>query len=87
MPWRAPFGLYGLPRRILADNGQPWGTCGNGGLTRLEAWLIRLGIDVTHGRPYHPQTQGKVERFHQTLRAEALGWRGFPTLAACANRV
>lgn len=79
----AAFARYGLPHRILADNGQPWGTCGNGGLTMLEAWLIQLGIDISHGRPYHPQTQGKVERFQQTLRTEALGWRCFPTLAAC----
>lgn len=77
------FASYGLPRRILTDNGPPWGTSGNGGLTALEAWLLQLGISVSHGRPYHPQTQGKVERFHQTLRAEALRWRHFPTLETC----
>lgn len=41
-------------------------------LTRLTAWLIRLGITVCHGRPYHPQTQGKIERCFRTLGAEVL---------------
>ena len=38
----------------------------------LTVWLLRLGIAVSHGRPYHPQTQGKDERFHRTLNAELL---------------
>jgi transposase InsO family protein len=66
---------YGLPWRILVDNGSPWGTSHHGvgvPLTRLTAWLIRLGITVTHSRPYHPQTQGKVERCNRTLGAELL---------------
>jgi transposase InsO family protein len=50
------FRRYGLPRRLLSDNGSPWGSAGRGGLTALEAWLWRLGIDVRHGRAYHPQT-------------------------------
>ncbi len=36
-------------------------------LTTLEAYLVQLGIAVWHGRPYHPQTQGKVERQHRTI--------------------
>lgn len=63
----ACFERHGVPRAILADNGPPWGTSRAGGLTGLEAWLIRLGIRVTHGRPYHPQTQGKIERWHRTI--------------------
>lgn len=66
------FQRYGMPRSILTDNGPPWGTSGNGGLTALEVWLLRLGVQLRHGRPYHPQTQGKVERFHGTLAAELL---------------
>ena len=46
----------------------------------LEAWLLRLGIDVRRGRAYHPQTQGKVERFHGTLAAEVFGTRRFTDL-------
>lgn len=71
------FRRYGLPRRILSDNGSPWGCPDGHHFTHLSAWLIRLGIGVTHGRPYHPQTQGKDERFHRTLRAEAIGTRRF----------
>jgi transposase InsO family protein len=66
------FQRYGLPRRILTDNGPPWGPSRQYGLTALEAWWLRLGIKVSHGRIYHPQTQGKVERFHGSLNAEVL---------------
>jgi transposase InsO family protein len=66
------FGQYGLPRRILCDNGPPWGSDAQHRFTKLCAWLIRLGIQVSHGRPYHPQTQGKDERFHRTLGTELL---------------
>ncbi len=67
------FRKYGLPQRILADNGPPWGVPqGMGRHTVLTAWLLRLGIEISHGRPHHPQTQGKEERFHRTLKAELL---------------
>jgi len=80
------FRRYGLPRRILCDNGSPWGSSGNCGTageswTRLGLWLLRLGVGITHGRAYHPQTQGKEERFHRTLKAEVLRWHLFQTLA------
>jgi transposase InsO family protein len=72
------FALYGLPWVILMDNGSPWGSSQAHSHTRLTAWLIRLGVSVSHGRPYHPQTQGKEERFHRTLKLELLsrhpGW-------------
>lgn len=64
---------YGLPQRILCDNGPPWGTPhGMDRHTKLTVWLLRLGVAVSHGRPCHPQTQGKEERFHRTLNAELL---------------
>lgn len=67
------FRRYGLPQRILADNGPPWGVPqGMGRHTRLTAWMLRLGVEISHGRPQHPQTQGKEERFHRTLNAELL---------------
>lgn len=72
------FRIYGLPHTILADNGPPWGTSGSltvqgeASLSKLEKWLFQQGIRVIHGRPYHPQTQGKEERFHRTLKAELL---------------
>lgn len=72
------FRLYGLPAQVLWDNGSPWGSGGGQEFTALDIWLMRLGIGVIHGRPYHPQTQGKEERFHRTLEAEVLsrgGWQ------------
>ena len=64
------FGDYGLPDAILCDNGDGFNGSAGVGLTPFEMRLARLGIQVIHGRPYHPQTQGKVERFHRTLEAE-----------------
>ncbi len=72
------FKTYGLPERILSDNGSPWGSSqGLGIYTRLAVWLIRLGIGVIHSRAHHPQTLGKDERFHRTLKAELLSGREF----------
>ena len=75
------FVRYGLPRAILTDNGPPWGTS-RGGITRLDAWLLRLGVELWHGRFRHPQTQGKVERIHGTISVEVFGTRTFRDLAA-----
>jgi transposase InsO family protein len=67
------FRRYGLPLTMLMDNGAPWGTGDwHNRYTSLVVWLLRLGVQVTHGRPYHPQTQGKDERFHRTLSEELL---------------
>ena len=66
------FHRYGLPERMLMDNGSPWGNDLDHPYTPLTVWLLRLGIRVCHGRPYHPQTQGKEERFHRTLQVEVL---------------
>jgi transposase InsO family protein len=70
---RRLFERYGLPRRILTDNGSPWGTAGSQERhTVLTVWLLDLDVAISHGRPRHPQTQGKEERFHRTLTAEVL---------------
>ena len=53
--------------------------------TILTAWLMRLGIAVTHGRPYHPQTQGKDERLHRTFKAELLDCAELHDLQDCQN--
>ena len=61
----------GLPEAILSDNGPPWGDSANG-YTPYEVWMMQLGILPIHGRPLHPQTQGKEERFHRTLKEDVL---------------
>jgi len=66
------FREYGLPERMLMDNGSPWGDDSDTRHTILTAWLLRLGIAISHGRPYHPQTQGKDERLHRTLNEEVI---------------
>jgi transposase InsO family protein len=66
----AVFRRYGLPDAMLMDNGAPWGDSGGGRFTSFSVWLMRLGIRVAHGRPLHPQTQGKDERLHRTMQAE-----------------
>ena len=53
------FRRYGKPETILADNGSPWGNGPGHGFTPLTVWLMLHDIAVIHGRPYHPQTQGK----------------------------
>jgi transposase InsO family protein len=73
------FRRYGLPIRINGDNGSPWGSpsAHAHGVSKLSIWLIRLGIRVSHSRPYHPQTNGKDERFHRSLDREVLDIMGF----------
>lgn len=71
----ATFRRYGLPERMLMDNGSPWGNDFAHQYTPLTVWLLRLGIGVSHSRPYHPQTQGKDERFHRSLKVEVLAQR------------
>ncbi len=78
----ALFRRYGLPWRLLCDNGPPWGTTQSAHrLTALAVWLLRLGIEVVHGRPVHPQTQGKLERLNRTLTADVLAQRRYADLA------
>ncbi len=74
------FERYGLPETILADNGSPWGDGPYRGWTRLGVWLLKLGIGLHHGRPYHPQTHGKNERFNRTLKAEVFALKRFKDL-------
>lgn len=63
------FERYGLPRQLLLDHGTPWWNSQNGwGLSRLSVFLVELGIDLIFSRVAHPQTQGKIERFHRTLQ-------------------
>jgi len=83
----AIFRRYGLPERMNMDNGSPRSVLGGSGpgqpWTPLTVWLARLGVGVSHSRPYHPQTNGKAERFHRTLKRDVLHGRSFNGLPAC----
>jgi len=69
--FRDLFQEYGLPEFILTDNGSPFASTGLAGLTRLSAWWIRLGIIPKRTQPGHPEQNGRHERMHKTLKAEA----------------
>jgi transposase InsO family protein len=72
------FREYGVPRQMLMDHGVPWWDSQNArGLTRLSVWLICQGVQLCFSSVNHPQTQGKVERFHRSLD-RAVRHRGLP---------
>jgi transposase InsO family protein len=59
---------HGLPASTLTDNGAVYTSRFTHGHNEFELLLARLGITQKNGHPGHPQTQGKIERFHQTLK-------------------
>jgi transposase InsO family protein len=59
---------YGVPASVLTDNGAIFNGRSRGGRTGFESDLLRLGVLYKHSTPYHPQTCGKVERWHRTLK-------------------
>jgi len=59
---------FSLPFSLLSDNAAVFTAKSRGGKVLLELELERLGIQIKHSTPYHPQTCGKVERLHQTLK-------------------
>jgi putative transposase len=65
------FGEYGLPQVMRSDNGAPFASLGVGGLSRLGVWWVKLGIVPERIAPAKPQQNGRHERMHRTLKAEA----------------
>jgi putative transposase len=65
------FHEFGLPEYIRSDNGVPFSSTGIGGLTALCIWWIKLGITPERTEPGHPEQNGRHERMHRTLKAEA----------------
>jgi len=62
----------GQPRILLCDNGNPWGATQSSGFSGFELWMMDHGVLVMHIRPGRPKTQGKVERFNGSYKAERL---------------
>ena len=85
--FEAAFRQYGLPKRLLCDNGNPWGTSQSAGYTRFEVWLMDLNIQPVHGRPLHPQTQGKEERFNGSQTREMLNHTDMADLAEAQKKL
>jgi transposase InsO family protein len=75
---KAAFTECGLPDAMLMDHGAPWWNGqAAGGWTRLSVWLMKQGVELLFSGVRHPQTQGKVERFHGALEL-ARRRRGLP---------
>jgi transposase InsO family protein len=74
------FRRYGMPDALFVDNGSPWGDSKGARFTSLCLWLLKLGVEIVHSRPYHPQSRGKNERFHRTLDEEVFALRRFDDL-------
>lgn len=68
--FEATFRQYGLPWAIRTDNGTPFASHGIGGLSRLSAWWLKLGIEPERIEPGKPQQNGRHERMHLTLKQE-----------------
>jgi transposase InsO family protein len=78
----ATFRRYGLPDAVFVDNGSPWGDASHQHWTGLRVWLLKLGVELIYSRPYHPQSRGKNERFHRTLKDEVFAFQRFGELAS-----
>lgn len=77
--FREAFFEYGMPLSVLTDNG--WTFRGlHGGYTTFEKWLMNHDVLPIHGKVRHPQTQGKIERFHRTMKDELLKNRQFQNI-------
>lgn len=74
--FKAAFDEFGMPASVLSDNGAQFSGFKQG-YTRFEKWLMDHDILPIHGRIKHPQTQGKIERFHRTMKSELLMHRTF----------
>ena len=79
--FRGAVALHGAPASLLCDNGAVFTATPRGGKVLLQLEMERLGIAAKNSRPYHPQTCGKVERLHQTLKRYLANQDAAATLA------
>ena len=77
--FKEAFNEYGMPDSVLSDNGWTFRGFRNG-YTHFEKWLMNHDVLPIHGRIMHPQTQGKIERFHKTMKTELLNQNKFNNL-------
>lgn len=82
---QAVFRHYGMPLAMIADNGAPWGSSGYDRYSDFDIWLMERDVRVMHSRIFHPQTCGKIERFHRSLKAEVLAQRILGSLEQCQS--
>lgn len=82
--FKEAFYEYGMPNSILSDNGAQFAGFRQG-YTQFEKWLMNHNILPIHGRIKHPQTQGKIERFHRTMKQELLNHTIFEDIIDANN--
>lgn len=80
------FREFGLPDSVLSDNGAQFAGFRKG-YTQFERWLMDLDILPIHGRIKHPQTQGKIERFHRTMKQELLNHTTIANIEDAQNKL
>jgi transposase InsO family protein len=80
-------GLHGLPASLLSDNGAVFTATPRNGKVLLQTELERLGITSKNSRPYHPQTCGKIERLHQTLKRYLIRQKPAETLTELQSQL
>jgi transposase InsO family protein len=80
-------GHYGRPASVLSDNGAVFTAASRHGVCVMESELLSLGIRYVHSRPYHPQTCGKVERFHQTMKKYLAAQRRARSVPALQDQI
>lgn len=78
---------WGLPASVLSDNGAIYTASYRGASSGFEIDLAALGIGFKHGKPYHPQTQGKIERYHKTLKKWLVAQDEFHSITALQRGV
>ena len=69
------FTAFGVPKAIRSDNGTPFSSTAILGLSKLNVWWMKLGIDIELTRPANPQDNGRHERMHRTLKEDVLKFK------------